>query len=111
MVADRSGEERRANPRLPICARVMWGREEKYFFSRDLSASGAFLLTDHPPALDQTVEMQFSVQFMPEPINCLAKVVRHESSEGRAVGFAVEFVQIHPEFRRKLEDIHGSFQK
>ena len=103
-----SEAERRVNPRLPICARVLWGREERYFFSRDLSASGAFLLTDHPPAINEVVEIQFSVQFVPEPIHCFAKVVRHEENAGRATGFGVEFVEVHPQLRSTLARIHQS---
>jgi len=75
-----SGErrsERRHSPRLPICARVRWGNiseNEQFFFTRDISTGGLFLLTDHPPPLQAKLSIELSIQYYREPIRLEADV-------------------------------------
>ena len=104
--------ERRHHPRLPICARVRWGDQtdpkvvktvERYFFTRDLSRSGLFLLTDHPPPLGEMVSVDLAVQYLKESVHLRGKVVRHESDEGRAIGCGVKFMDQDPEFNRVMQ--------
>lgn len=111
--------ERRINARLPIAARVYWqqesavnGREEveRYYFTRDLSSSGLFLMTDHPPPLFCEIDIQLSIQFLKDPVHLRGEVVRHESQEGRAVGFGVKFLENPQRLKLLMDELHRALK-
>lgn len=111
--------ERRINARLPIAARVYWQQEseahgrqevERYYFTRDLSSSGLFLLTDHPPPLFCEIDIQLSIQFMKDPVRLRGEVVRHESQEGRAVGFGVKFLENPERLKLLMDQLHRALK-
>lgn len=101
-------KEQRVQPRLPICARVSWGSFEdsieRYFFTRNVSASGAFLLSDSPPPIGERIDMEISIQYSPQPIAMSGKVVRHEAdAQGRAVGCGVHFSEPNPQMNNFID--------
>ena len=103
--------EKRAHPRLPICARVVWGKEqkqEKYFFTSDLSATGLFLITDHPPPVGEELQMELSIPSVKEIFTIKGVVARWEGQEGRALGCGVKFTFINPQISVMIGEI---FQK
>jgi hypothetical protein len=95
--------ERRLSPRLPICARVRWGNVENYYFTRDISQGGLFLLTNHPPPLHKKLLIELSIQYLKEPLRLEAQTVRYESDQGRAVGCGVRLIKTNQKLNTFLK--------
>ncbi len=100
-----SGTERRQNRRAKFIAEVVCealGRDD-VFFSRDLSAGGAFLTADEPLPLDSQVLLSFSLGPAGPAVSCSGQVVYSQPG----VGMGIQFVDPSGELKlavKKLVD-------
>jgi len=99
---------RRSHPRLPICARVIWGKKEKkeqYFFTSNISGAGLYLISDHPPPLHEELDLEISIPSIRQTFKLKGKVMRWEGKGGRAVGCGVKFQQVNPQLSHMIQEI------
>jgi len=101
--------ERRDSDRLPVKIQAAWvyGEVERQDPLRNLSANGAFVVSDKQPPVDSTVTVYLPAYTFSresdkpsEVRGSSARVVRHEDR-----GFAVEFVDPSAEFKMAVRDL------
>jgi len=98
-------QERRKYPRIKLITKVAHIREDKfhYFYSRDLSAGGIFLETDHPYPVGTELGLEFPLPEVSERIRVKGKVVRVvETSEQYKGG--IKFEEMDSETSALLAD-------
>ncbi len=93
-------EKRRAQ-RAPIgiIVRVETESGGRHYYSRNLSASGAFLLAEDPLDEETLVELEMFLPLVSTPVKARGEVVWHQRQDPS--GFAVRFTDIS-EGARKL---------
>jgi hypothetical protein len=104
------GKERRHAPRLPVCAEinmVVNGRES-YFYTKDISATGAFVISDLFPRLGTSIEMHVSIPFMDGLMKVVGEVVRHQDYKDKDKyrnlrGIGILFKEIPEEAARAID--------
>jgi len=103
-------QERRKYPRIKLITKVAHIREDKfhYFYSRDLSAGGIFLETDHPYPVGTELELEFPLPEVSERIRIKGKVVRvvetSEQYKGKTPGMGIQFEEMDSETSALLAD-------
>lgn len=115
MSAEKSwgGAERRASKRVDVTARVEIVKENnerqaQFFYTRDLSTQGLFLLCDPPLALKTTLELTIAIPGVRQLLPLKAKVVRQVKSGEKGVG--IEFYDTPEEFQLLLEQTINNLQ-
>lgn len=67
-------------------------------YSDNLGQDGMFIVTDEPPEVDESIQLQFMLRGGSRIIRVTAKVVRIEKSSGeRPAGCAVRFTDLRDE--------------
>ena len=103
-------EERRKYPRIRLIAKVQLaaGGQSHYFYSRDLSAGGIFLETEHAYPEGTRLELEFALPEIADKISLKGEVVRIERPETRQVGavpgMGIRFLNLEPETKSMLAD-------
>jgi hypothetical protein len=88
----------RRHPRLEFGIRVF---EEKDWMIRDLSINGCFIETAHPSPTGSELDLRFEIPLDQELVPIAARgIVRRCEPEG----MAIEFVELGPDYRRRLEE-------
>lgn len=101
-----AGENRRFLPRYLDRFRVTLsvGQESAERETLNLSASGLFIQTDTPPAMDQIVQVILELPDGKPPAQVQGIVLRRVlPGEGRAAGAGVQFIGADDEFRDRLD--------
>jgi DNA-binding response OmpR family regulator len=103
------GADRRREPRVKVEAAIAFGDAKGRTEARlkDLSGSGAFVVTPNPPATGSEIYLYLpgytfseGTRRRTEVRGCLALVVRHEPG-----GFGCKFIHASAEFRMAAEDL------
>jgi uncharacterized protein (TIGR02266 family) len=86
--------EKRQYPRAPIgvIIRVQTGETSRHYYSRNISAGGAFLLADEPLAEETRIAVEVYLPLVPQPVRATAEVVWVQRQE--PTGFAIQFKEI-----------------
>ena len=95
----KSMRDRRRFPRQEVIAYVREdkGNTNRFYFVRDLSESGAFLISPFKPPIGDLLNLEFSIRHLPEPLDIVARIIRHDDR-----GFAVTFESMSDEDRIRL---------
>jgi hypothetical protein len=101
MTDEASFKEKRRDARAPIgvIVRVETDDGGRHYYSRNLSAGGAFLLAEDPLAEETRVEMELFLPLVSTPVRAKGEVVWRQRQDPS--GFAVMFTEIG-EGARKL---------
>ena len=97
--------ERRRSPRTPLVVHVRYRTVDALFaeFSRNINEGGIFIETECPVGLGTLVDLEFELPGQGEPIGALGRVMRLENGNPRT-GMAVEFEQLDPSARRRIDE-------
>lgn len=106
---DGNPENRRTSPRYPARFAVHLSRVSDFVreYSANLSAGGAFVVTDNPPDLDSVIAVVLELPGGGEPIGCKGLVVHRVTPEqARArqtdAGAGVQFLEVDDAFRARI---------
>jgi len=101
----RNRKERRIASRYTAEFRVDYIHEGDYLISRtrDISADGLFMYTEHPPALGTTTTLRFFLEGL-NNVEVKAQIVwiNKAGQNQDAAGMAVRFVNVPDEIRRAI---------
>lgn len=105
------GQERRAAPRAGIAAKIELRDRVEFFFTRDISSVGMFLLCNPDLVSDDLLQISIAVPEVRQLIQTEGRVVRRVFGEGQQ-GVGVEFINMPDEMRLLLDDavakvLHG----
>ena len=105
-------EKRRAR-RLPIIAKVKWSEagEDRYCQTKDISQTGAFLVSNELPVIGKTLDLEIAVPQKGEAIQLRARIIRHEPGDnftGRQRGFAVDFIDMGSSVEDVLKQLENN---
>ena len=62
----------------------------RFYFVKDLSEIGAFLITGTSPPIGAKLDLSFSIRLVKESVDVVASVIRHDDR-----GFAVKFQKFY----------------
>jgi hypothetical protein len=106
------GEERRLSLRMPVCAEVKANAEgsESYYYTKDISATGTFLISETFPRLGVIMEIHISFPFLPEIMKLKGEVIRHHDYKEKDVyrhlrGFGLRFLAVRERDTKVIGDI------
>jgi len=97
--------ERRHSPRMNALAyvRVKPLDTHRFYYIKDISEVGAFLLSSKSPQVGSVIRLAISLRLMKTDIEVKARVIRQEKG-----GFAIKFLQMSDESRRRLrKNLYG----
>ncbi len=103
-----SVRERRRARRSALTVRIDYATVDEIFseFTRDINEGGLFIETEKPHLPGTEVSMQFHLPGSDEVVETVGRVVRVSSgSSGAAPGMGIEFDELHPEDRKKIDRI------
>ncbi len=103
-----SGAERRKTPREDLTVRVEYATVDELFsdFARNINEGGIFVESDQPQELGTEVELQFRLPGSEEPIAARGLVVHvSDGSEDGQRGMGIEFGELDPETRARVNDL------
>ncbi len=97
-----SATERREHDRYSagLFVKIVTNRQERYFYSRNVSAGGIFLLSDRPISEETMVEMEILLPKVKCAVAAEGEVVwqRHRDPKG----FAIKFTKADQSLRQLL---------
>lgn len=97
-------DERRIHPRIPVNPEFVPVVQSDGFFVQDLSTNGLFLRTADDLPVDSVLRLRFSVLVDDVFVFDLkARVARQSSSHPKGLG--VEFVDVEPSTKARLEQV------
>ena len=105
--ADSASERRRAK-RSALTVRIDYATVDEIFseFTRDINEGGLFIETEKPHLPGTEVSMQFHLPGSDEVVETTGRVVRVSAGgSGAAPGTGIEFDELHPEDRKKIDEI------
>ena len=100
--------DRRRSTRSPLTVRIEYATVDEMFteFTRDINEGGLFIQTDKPHDPGTEVRMQFNLPGSAEVLRTVGRVVRVTPSIlGKPGGMGIEFDELTPEDRRKIDEI------
>ncbi len=100
--------ERRKSERAPIEVRVDYSTVDDFFseFTQNINEGGMFIETDSPAELESQVQLEFTLPGDSEPVKATGRVVRvTPGGQGEARGMAVEFEELDPDTRARINAI------
>ena len=101
------GIERRKSPRADLLVRVDYTAVDALFseFARNVNEGGIFIETETPQPIGTTVELEFKLPGMDEPLQVIGRVVRvdHEGPDGSGMG--IEFENLDDDCRALINDL------
>jgi len=100
-------EDKRKHVRVPITAKVskISEGEKKFYFTKDLSIGGVYLLTEEDIPIGTILNLEISVQGLKQLLILKGKVVRVEKKEGKTNGVGIQFIDIADEDMENLKTI------
>jgi DNA-binding response OmpR family regulator len=81
------------------------GKSKDLFFfanTADISSSGILLETDH--ILEKSEKLTLSFFIGKEPVKLNGKIMRIAEAEGKMLHYGVQFIELNPILRRKIEE-------
>ena len=86
--------EKRKYPRasIGVIVRIHTGDLSRHYYSKNISAGGAFLLADEPLSEETRLEVELFLPLLPQPVRASAEVVWVQRQE--PTGFAIQFKNI-----------------
>lgn len=100
--------ERRAAPRiaveLPICLRVASAADAVHGRSVNISKSGVFIATHHPPPIGTLIDIELELPDKKLLLHAKGQVMRH-SPPGAPPGVGVAFTDISYEAQELLDEL------
>jgi len=106
-------EERRRFERADLVVRIEYTSIDDLFseFTHDINEGGLFIETEQPCAIGSTVQLQFHLPGSDAPVKTRGIVVRHDDgADGRAPGMAVEFDELDPAERERINTVVRSMR-
>jgi uncharacterized protein (TIGR02266 family) len=103
-----SATDRRRAKRSALTVRIDYATVDEIFseFTRDINEGGLFIETEKPHLPGTEVSMQFHLPGSDEVVETVGRVVRVSGGgTGMAPGMGIEFDELHPEDRRKIDQI------
>lgn len=101
------GIDRRKSPRADLLVRVDYTAVDSLFtdFARNINEGGIFIETDTPQPVGTTVELEFKLPEMDEPLEVTGCVVRvdHDGPEGSGMG--IEFESLDRGCRERINEV------
>jgi c-di-GMP-binding flagellar brake protein YcgR len=101
--------ERRQTRRVEAIAYVREHPEEtnRFYYVRDISESGAFLLSSKPPEIGKIIKLLMNIRLVKETILLTTEVIRKEER-----GFAVTFIDMSEVTRKNLRSaLYGNLKE
>ncbi len=105
---DASSSDRRRAKRSALTVRIDYGTVDEIFseFTRDINEGGLFIETEKPHLPGTEVSMQFHLPGSDEVVETVGRVVRISRGDvGAAPGMGIEFDELHPDDRKKIDRI------
>lgn len=105
---DASANDRRRAKRSSLTVRIDYATVDEIFseFTRDINEGGLFIETEKPHLPGTEVSMQFHLPGSDEVVETVGRVVRVSGGgSGAAPGMGIEFDELHPEDRKKIDRI------
>lgn len=102
------GNERRRARRSDLTVRIDYATVDEIFseFTRDINEGGLFIETEKPHQPGTEVSMQFHLPGSEEVVETVGRVVRvSPGSPGMPPGMGIEFDELTPDDRRKIDRI------
>lgn len=100
--------DRRRADRSALTVRIDYATVDEIFseFTRDINEGGLFIETEKPHLPGTEVSMQFHLPGSDEVVETIGRVVRvSRGSTGTPPGMGIEFDELHPEDRKKIDRI------
>lgn len=101
--------DRRRAARSTLTVRIDYATVDEIFseFTRDINEGGLFIETEKPHLPGTEVSMQFHLPGSDEVVETVGRVVRVSSGDdvGAAPGMGIEFDELHPDDRKKIDRI------
>jgi type IV pilus assembly protein PilZ len=111
-VPEKGGSERRATRRIAMRLAVRFGTVDhlRKEYTTNISAGGMFIRTEHPPAMNEVVQVSLALPGAGAPLDARAMVVHRvtpEEARQRGVdpGVGVQFVESDDRFRERIDQI------
>jgi uncharacterized protein (TIGR02266 family) len=89
-------DDKRKHTRIPVTARVSTvnGDKKDFYFTKDLSIGGVFLVTEREIPVDTVINLEISVQGISDLLRIKGKVVRIEKREDKVEGVGIKFIDM-----------------
>lgn len=103
-----TGAERRRSHRAELVVRVDYATVDEMFseFTRDINEGGLFIETEKPRPIGTEVTLHFNLPGSGEALSTVGRVVRlGRGDHSNAPGMGVEFEELEPDDRRKINSI------
>ena len=100
--------DRRRSDRASLTVRIDYSTVDEMFseFTRDINEGGLFIETDKPHEPGTEVSMQFNLPGSDFALKTVGRVVRvTPSASGRPGGMGIEFDELTPDDRTKIDQI------
>ncbi|MCA9501465.1 MAG: TIGR02266 family protein [Spirochaetaceae bacterium] len=100
--------DRRRFGRTRVTVRIDYATVDEMFseFTRDINEGGLFIETEKPHQPGTEVAMQFHLPGSGDALHTLGRVVRvSHGSRGKPAGMGIEFDELTPEDRTKIDRI------
>ena len=100
--------DRRRSTRAPMTVRIDYATVDEMSseFTRDINEGGLFIETEKPREPGTEVTMQFSLPGTADALKTTGRVVRVTPSvNGKPGGMGIEFDELTPDDRRKIDEI------
>jgi hypothetical protein len=109
MVDTKSDDDRRRDARAPIgvIVRVETDEGGRHYYSKNLSAGGAYLLAEDPLTEETIVEMELFLPLVSTPVKAKGEVVWKQRQEPS--GFAVKFTEIGAGAQKLIRWVVGRY--
>jgi uncharacterized protein (TIGR02266 family) len=108
MSAEPAPRDRRRAGRSGLTVRIDYATVDEIFseFTRDINEGGLFIETEKPHLPGTEVSMQFHLPGSDEIVETIGRVVRvSRGVAGVPPGMGIEFDELHPDDRRKIDRI------
>ena len=101
------GNERRKSPRAELLVRVDYTAVDSLFsdFARNVNEGGIFVETKTPQPVGTTVELEFKLPEMDEPLEVIGRVVRVDRDGPDGSGMGIEFENLDRGCRDLINDV------
>jgi type IV pilus assembly protein PilZ len=101
------GAERRKSPRSEFLVRVDYTAVDSLFsdFARNVNEGGIFVESQTPQPVGTTVELEFKLPGMDEPLEVIGRVVRVDRDGPDGSGMGIEFENLDRGCRDLINDV------
>ena len=101
------GSERRKSPRSDLLVRVDYTAVDSLFsdFARNVNEGGIFVESQTPQPVGTTVELEFKLPGMDEPLEVVGRVVRVDRDGPEGSGMGIEFENLDRNCRDLINDV------